>query len=260
MESGRGDRLARRARDGSEELRMPLDEPPGVLGESLVELGDAAARSVVATVAEPLDHAPPDLQRDGRADEGGAEQPGLRLVGLRVQAGAHLAQLADRHDVDVLAQAQLLEVEHLGRPAEGLDFVDPDRDALLAAQLDQRHEELPRGDVEPALALHQLHDEARMLPGVASHALPQPAYRLVDRAVGPIGIEEGDVIHGDGQRQPHAVGRRVSDLGHGRGPAREAAAESQNSRCRRVLLEAQLERRLVGHRPGVDQEGVLERR
>ena len=221
---------------------------------------DPTGGSVVAARCQPLQHAHADRKRHRGPDERRAEQSRLRTVLVGVQARADLAELAKGHDIHVLAELKLVEVEHLERAAEGLDLIQPYRDGAVAAQLHQRDEELPRRDVKPALPLHKLHDEACVPARVAVDELPQSLHGLPRRFLGPPGVVKGNIVHRDVQRQTHPARGRVADLDQRGGSTREALGKGQHPRSRGVVLKADLQRRLVGQRSGVYEKAVCQPR
>src|ERR1700722_16822211 len=75
-----------------------------------------------------------------------------------------------------------LEAEERASPAAAhLDVVDDEQDAVLTAQLSQATQPLRARDVDPALALHGLHD--RRGRGVPAAAL------VLEQALEPLEIE-----------------------------------------------------------------------
>src|ERR1043165_795040 len=98
-------------------------------------------------------------------------------------------------------------------------------------------------DVEPALTLHKLEDEAGVLAGVAGDVvlkLPDSAVDVLG-APGALGLHlvvEGHVVNGDVERQADAAFRRVADLRHRGGTPHEAVGEGNNARRGRMLLVA----------------------
>ena len=168
-----------------------------------------------------------------------------------------MQRLARGDDVDPLLEPEGPEREELAGAREGLHLVDPDRDAGLAAALHQRREELARRGVEAALPLHQLEEHRGDAAREAREVRVEGSDALACR-VRIVGIVERNVQHVAAQRQALAIGRLVGELGERERAAREAALEDDDVIGRRVLLEHDLERVLVGDRAGDREPDVLE--
>ena len=225
--------------------------------DALAEQRDAPLGAEVALGFEPLDDARADRHADGGAGVGPGDESRARVVGAREEHGAALQRLARGDDIDPLVEREGAEREQLAGAREGLHLVDPDRHAGLAAALHQRREELPRRGVEAAFALHELEEHR----GDAAREAREVRVERVDALacrVRIVRVVERNVQHVPAQRQALAIGRLVGELGERERAAREAALEDDDVIGRRVLLEHDLERVLVGDRARDREPDVLQ--
>ena len=178
-----------------------------------------------------------------------AEQARPRGEAITEEGRTDLAEFADRDQIDVLGEPELLKGKQPLKPAKGLHLVDKDGHASLPQHGDDRRKEGGATRVAAAFALHQFQAHHRMATGVPG----QVALEHGDCPLGAVcrsgGIEERHIVDGEGQRQAVSIGRLVGDAGHGQGPAHEAPLEGEHSVGWMFFLQGNLDRVFVGHRP-----------
>src|SRR5262249_19881572 len=147
--------------------------------------------------------------------------------------------------------------EELAGSAEGLNLVDPHRDAGGATLAHEGLEKFTRRRAKAALALYEFEDHARDPVSARAEEIPQLGVGRA-RSQGLAAIEEREIVYGLAPGLPFAVVGTVGDLGHDAGTAVEAAAKRHDLRRRRLALPYDLQRGLVRLRPGVCDPSVTE--
>ncbi len=176
-------------------------------------------------------------------------EAGLGDVGVGEAGGADLGDLAYGQEIGVGVEAIVLEGEGLGGTGEGLDFVEPDGDAVFFQQVEEGEEEFARAGVEAAFALDQLHPHAGVLFRIALEVFLETIDGGGGGMLGVIGIEEGDVVNVEDFGEAGAVGGLVGHLREGHRAAGETVGEGEDARGGLMFLEGDLEGVLVGHGP-----------